>query len=255
MTIEVFQFPCLQDNYGYLVHDHKTGLTASIDTPGVKTIMSALQEKNWTLTHIFNTHHHWDHVDGNLELKDLTGCKIIGSSIDEDRIPGIDIRVKDGEKILFGDHKVIINETPGHTVGHIVYHFVDQKIAFVGDTIFSLGCGRLFEGAAEQMWNSLEKIMTWPDETLIYCAHEYTQANAGFALTIEPDNQDLLQRNSEIECLRKEGRATIPTTVGLEKKTNPFLRPDSHAIQAHLEMLDQPVEKVFARIRSLKDNF
>lgn len=255
MTIEVFQFPCSQDNYGYLVHDHKSGLTASIDTPDVKEILSVLQKKSWTLTHIFNTHHHWDHVGGNLELKDLTGCKIIGSSIDKDRIPGIDVRIKDGEELRFGDHKVIIDETHGHTIGHIVYHFVDQKIAFVGDTVFSLGCGRLFEGTAEQMWNSLQKIMAWPDETLIYCAHEYTQANANFALTIEPDNQDLLQRHSDIEYLRKEGRATIPTTVGLEKKTNPFLRVSSLEIQTHLGMMGETGVKVFARIRSLKDDF
>ena len=255
MTIEVFQFPCLQDNYGYLVHDRATNLTATIDTPDVGAIRSALDEKDWVLTHIFNTHHHWDHIGGNLELKDLTGCTIIGSSIDEDRIPGIDVRVKDDEEISFGDHKVMIQETPGHTIGHIVYHFIDQKISFVGDTIFSLGCGRLFEGSAEQMWNSLQKIMQWPDETLIYCAHEYTQDNARFALSVEPENTDLKQRNLEIENLRKEGRPTIPTTVGMEKKTNPFLRPDSLEIRTQLDMLEKQDKEVFARIRSLKDNF
>jgi len=255
MTIETLQLPCLDDNYGYLVHDPKTCLTASIDSPDVDVIMSALQEKNWVLTHILNTHHHWDHTDGNLELKRLTGCQVIGSSSDEDRIPGIDVRVHDDEEFFFGENRVIIQETPGHTSGHIVYHFVDQKIAFVGDTLFSLGCGRLFEGSAEQMWSSLQKIMQWPDETLIYCAHEYTQANAGFALTIEPDNQDLLERVKQVETLRKEGRATIPITLGLEKKTNPFLRPHCPEILSRLQMRGEPVEKVFARIRALKDNY
>ena len=255
MTIEVFQFPCLQDNYGYLVHDHSANLTTSIDTPDVDAILAALQEKNWTLTHIFNTHHHRDHIGGNLALKDLTNCIIIGSSNDQDRIPGIDQRVLDGEEIYFGKNKVLVQETPGHTSGHIVFHFTDQKLAFVGDTLFSLGCGRLFEGSATQMWESLQKIMQWPDETLIYCAHEYTQANAQFAVSIEPENENLLQRVSEVEQLRKAGRATIPTTVGLEKKTNPFLRPDSLEIQTKLQMTGSPVEKVFARIRALKDNF
>ncbi len=255
MSIEVFQFPCLQDNYGFLIHDPEKGLTATVDTPDVDAIMSALKKKNWLLTHILNTHHHWDHTGGNLELKRLTGCTIIGSGVDEDRIPGIDVRVYDGEETLFGENRIIIHETPGHTVGHIVFHFIDQNTGFVGDTLFSLGCGRLFEGTAEQMWNSLQKIMQWPDETLIYCAHEYTQANAEFALTIEPENKDLQQRNLDVNHLRKEGRATVPTTVGLEKKTNPFLRPDSVEIQTHLQMTGEPVEKVFARIRSLKDNF
>jgi len=255
VSLEVSQIPCLQDNYCYLVHDQKNGLTATVDTPDVDAIMSVLKKKNWVLTHILNTHHHWDHAGGNLELKDLTGCKIIGSGVDEDRIPGIDIKIFDGEEIFFGNNRIIIQETPGHTLGHIVYHFMDQPIAFVGDTLFSLGCGRLFEGTPEQMWNSLQKIMQWPDDTLIYCAHEYTQANAEFALTIEPGNKDLQQRNIEVLRLRKEGMATIPTTVRMEKKTNPFLRPDSPEIQTNLQMTGEPVEKVFARIRSLKDNF
>ena len=255
MTIEVFQLPCIEDNYGYLVNDPETNLTASIDAPDVDVIMSALEEKNWVLTHIFNTHHHWDHTDGNLELKRLTNCQVIGSSNDQDRIPGIDVCVCDSEEFIFGENRIIIQETPGHTSGHIVYHFVDQQIAFVGDTLFSLGCGRLFEGTAVQMWNSLQKIMQWPDETLIYCAHEYTQANAEFALTIEPDNRDLQQRTIEVDRLRKDGQATVPTTLGLEKRTNPFLRPDSSEIQAQLQMIGKSVENVFARIRVLKDNF
>lgn len=255
MSIEIIQFPCLQDNYGYLIHDHDTGLTATVDTPEVDAITSALQKRNWKLTHILNTHHHFDHVDGNLELKAQTGCTIVGAKIDQKRIPGIDLCVSDGEIFLFGDNEVLIRETPGHTVGHIVYYFSDQKIAFVGDTLFSLGCGRLFEGTADQMWKSLQKIMQWPDETLLYCAHEYTQANAKFAASIEPDNKDLQQRIVEVDQLREEGNATVPTTLGIEKKTNPFLRPDSLEIRHHLGMIDNSDEEVFARIRSLKDNF
>lgn len=255
MSIEIIQLPCLQDNYGYLIHDHDTGLTATVDTPEVDAITSALKERNWKLTHILNTHHHFDHAGGNLELKAQTGCTIVGAKIDQKRIPGIDLCVSDGEIFLFGENEVLITETPGHTVGHIVYYFSDQKIAFVGDTLFSLGCGRLFEGTADQMWKSLQKIMEWPDETLIYCAHEYTQANAKFAASIEPDNKDLQQRIVEVDQLREEGDATIPTTLGIEKKTNPFLRPDSLEIRHHLGMIDNSDEEVFARIRSLKDNF
>ena len=255
MSLEVIQIPCLKDNYGYLIHDAVTGLTASVDTPDPDAILDQLKNRGWRLTHIFNTHHHWDHAGGNLDLKAKTGCRVVGAEIDQQRIPGIDHCVREGEQVLFGDHRFIVHETPGHTLGHIAYHFIDQHLAFVGDTLFSLGCGRLFEGSPDQMWTSLRKMMQWPDQTLIYCAHEYTEANARFAMTIEPDNPDLQKRYEDVKRLREEGRATIPTTIALEKKTNPFLRADSLSIQSRLNMKGAPLKEVFARIRQLKDDF
>ncbi len=255
MTIEIIQFPCLEDNYGYLIHDSEENLTVTVDSPDPVVIQQILQDKGWSLTHILNTHHHWDHAGGNLELKSLSGCTIIGSAKDAHRIPGIDIQVGEGDQFMFGNQPVLVQETPGHTLGHIVYRFPVENVSFVGDTLFSLGCGRLFEGTPNQMWNSLQKIKHWPDETLIYCAHEYTQENARFALTIDPENQDLQLRCKEVDQLRSQGRATVPTTLGLEKKTNPFLRPHSLAIRKMLDMMDASDEEVFAQIRRLKDNF
>ncbi|MFK8069078.1 MAG: hydroxyacylglutathione hydrolase [Gammaproteobacteria bacterium] len=255
MGIEVVQIPCLQDNYGYLLHDHDSGLTATVDTPEVDAIMSTLEQNHWKLTHVLNTHHHWDHIGGNLQLKEMTGCTIVGAKIDQDRIPGIDICVSDGQLFLFGHHEIVITETPGHTSGHITYYLSDQNLAFVGDTLFSMGCGRLFEGTAEQMWQSLQKLLQLPEQTLIYCAHEYTEDNGNFALSIDSENEQLLDRMSEVRALRKAGRPTIPTSLAIEKQTNPFLRPDDMEIRTCLGMLSESDELVFAQIRKLKDNF
>ncbi len=253
--LKIHMFPCLSDNYGFLLHDSENKLTAVVDTPEVSAIENALAEKKWQLTHILNTHHHWDHAGGNLELKKKTGCLIIGPRAESGRIPGIDIEVGDGDTFQFGNYTARIYDTPGHTAGHIVYYFESENLAFVGDTLFAMGCGRLFEGTAEQMWNSLQKIMQWPDDTKLYCAHEYTQENGRFALTVEPHNRDLISRMSEVDRLRKKGVPTIPTTLGMEKKTNPFLRPMSGDIQASLHMQNAPLTDVFARIRQMKDNF
>lgn len=253
--LEIHMFPCLQDNYGFLLHDADHGLTATIDTPDSGAIEKALTEKNWALTHILNTHHHWDHAGGNLELKQKTGCVIAGPRAEAARIPGIDVELGEGDVFRFGQFNARVYDTPGHTAGHIVYHFESAKVAFVGDTLFAMGCGRLFEGTAEQMWNSLQKIMQWPDDTRIYCAHEYTRANARFALTVEPENNDLKTRARDTDKLRAEGKPTIPTTLALEKKTNPFLRPASVSIRRTLNMGHKSDVEVFARIRQLKDNF
>ncbi len=255
MSIEIVQIPCLEDNYGYLLHDHDTGLTATVDTPEVDAIMTVLNENHWKLTHVFNTHHHFDHVGGNLQLKEMTGCTIVGAEIDKDRIPGIDICVRDEEIFSFGQHEIMIAETPGHTSGHIAYYLADQNMAFVGDTLFSMGCGRLFEGSAKQMWESLQKLLQWPDQTMIYCAHEYTENNGNFALSIDPENEQLLHRMTEVRVLRKAAKPTIPTTLVIEKQTNPFLRPDNLEIRDYLGMFSEPDELVFARIRKLKDKF
>jgi hydroxyacylglutathione hydrolase len=254
--IEVHMFPCLTDNYGFLLHDRESGVTAAVDTPEVEPIMQALAEKGWTLTCIMNTHHHGDHAGGNLRLKTLTGCRIIGPRADAARIPGIDVEVGDGDRFDFGGRAVEVFDTPGHTRGHIVYLLREDRIAFVGDTLFAMGCGRLFEGSPAQMWSSLGKIAAWPDDTRIYCAHEYTQANARFALTVEPGNAALAERAAEVDRLRARNRPTVPTTVALEKATNPFLRPSSRNLR---ETVGLPAAAsdvdVFARTRALKDAF
>jgi len=248
-------FPCLEDNYGYLVHDPATGSTATVDTPEVEPIERALRETGWKLTHILNTHHHFDHAGGNLELKDKTGCTIVGPKADAKRIPGIDVQVEDGDEYLFGNQKVTVFDTPGHTSGHIVFHFSDSGVVFVGDTLFSLGCGRLFEGTPGQMWNSIQKLLRLPDETAVYCAHEYTQANANFAVTVDPDNADLQNRALEIAELRAANQPTIPTSIGLERATNPFMRPDSATMRTTLGMADASDVEVFAEVRTRKDKF
>jgi hydroxyacylglutathione hydrolase len=253
--LNIHMFPCLQDNYGFLIQDGETGLTAVIDTPEVPAIEAALAAKGWQLNYILNTHHHFDHAGGNLELKQKTGCAIVGPRADAARIPGIDIEVGEGDVFALGEQTATVYDTPGHTRGHIVYHFADAKVAFVGDTLFAMGCGRLFEGTPAQMWSSLQKLMRWPDDTEIYCAHEYTQSNGRFALSVEPDNPELLTRMAEVERLRAHGVPTVPTTLGLEKLTNPFLRPMSRQLQQTVGLPDAPLVEVFAKTRALKDRF
>jgi hydroxyacylglutathione hydrolase len=253
--LKVHMFPCLSDNYGYLVHDPDSGATACIDTPDAAAIEAALRETGWSLTHILNTHHHADHAGGNMALKAATGCVVVGPRADAQRIPGIDVEVGEGDTVALGAHEATVHDTPGHTRGHIVYHFRDQAIAFVGDTLFAMGCGRLFEGTPGQMWRSLSKIMEWPDDTVIYCAHEYTEANARFALSVDPDNQALLRRAREVKALRAGGHWTVPTTLALEKATNPFLRAADPGLRAHLGMGGASDVEVFAETRRRKDSF
>lgn len=225
--IEVIQFPVLSDNYTFMIHNEADNRTAVIDPALAEPVLATLKEKGWQLDYIVNTHHHFDHTDGNMPLKQATGAKIIGYKHDAKRIPGIDIEVDDGEKINICGEEAEVIFVPGHTLGHIAYYFAESGVLFCGDTIFSLGCGRLFEGTAEQMYNSLNKLKNLPGETKIYCAHEYTEANGKFALTIEPDNVDLQQRMEEVRHLRKQGKATIPTVMELELATNTFLRAGS----------------------------
>ena len=255
MSIEVKQIPCLGDNYGFLVHDVETGATASIDTPEVAPINAALAEAGWQLTHILNTHHHADHAGGNEELKAQWGCEIIGAANDAHRIPGIDTLVTDGHAFGLGATEVRVLEVPGHTLGHIAYYLPSDNVAFVGDTLFALGCGRMFEGTADQMWASLEKLMALPDETVVYCAHEYTQANAAFAVTVEPGNVELRERVSEIARLREQGIPTVPTSIGLERRTNPFVRPASHDLQQTIDLVGADPVAIFAETRKRKDHF
>lgn len=253
--LQIAQFPCLSDNYGFLLHDPVTGLTATIDTPDADEISRQADSRGWQLSHIFNTHHHADHAGGNLALKSRYQCRVIGPANDADRIPGIDEGVADGDRLDFGGHSVAVTETPGHTTGHIVYFVPDAGAAFVGDTLFAMGCGRLFEGTPEQMWNSLQRLMAWPDQTRLYCAHEYTLANAQFALTVEPGNEALRQRAAEVKLLRDNDQPTVPTTLALEKATNPFLRPMMPGLKMAIGLADADELAVFAQTRALKDRF
>ncbi|MEE2690446.1 MAG: hydroxyacylglutathione hydrolase [Pseudomonadota bacterium] len=253
--IEIRQFPCLSDNYGYLVRDRESGETAAIDTPDAAAIDAALAGEGWRLTHIFNTHWHPDHAGGNLALKKKWGCRIIGPRGEAAKIPGLDETVGEGDTVRLGASTALVRDTPGHTLGHIVYHFAGDGAAFVGDTIFALGCGRLFEGTPQQMWSSLSKIAAMPKDTKLYCAHEYTQANARFALSVDAANDALAARAKKVDALRARGAPTVPSTVGEELATNPFLRARDSDFQAGLGMSGADPAAVFAEVRKRKDSF
>ena len=255
MALTIEQFLCRGDNYGVLVHDPEEGVTASIDAPEEKPIRDALAAKGWRLDRIFTTHHHGDHVEGNLPLKAASNCAIVGPAAEAGKIPGIDQAVRGGDTFMFGAFEVRVIDTPGHTLGHISYWLPSAGVAFVADTLFSLGCGRIFEGTPRMMWESLLKLRALPDDTIIYCGHEYTEANARFALTIEPDNAALVARAEEVRALRAAGQPTLPTTIGREKATNPFLRADMAGMGARLGMADADPAAIFAEIRRRKDNF
>lgn len=253
--LEIITLPVLTDNYIYIIHDSDAKQTAVVDPALAEPVLEVLNDKGWSLDYILNTHHHSDHIGGNLALKRLTGCKIAGAKADSDRIPGIDLPVDDGYKLALGGQTVEVMATPGHTRSHIVYFFSEQTLLFCGDTLFAMGCGRLFEGTPAQMWHSLNKIKTLPVDTQIYCAHEYTQTNGRFALTVEPGNARLRHRMIEVDRLRGLDLPTIPTTLDEELATNPFLRVESSEIQQNLGLtLQNPVE-IFARLRCLKNNF
>lgn len=254
--LQIHQLPVLTDNYIYLLHEPISGETAVVDPAVAEPVMEALQNYGWQLDYVFNTHHHGDHVGANVTLKHRTGCKIVGAAADRARIPGIDIAVSDGETIKLGRQSFQVIATPGHTSGHIVYYCADSKALFCGDTLFSLGCGRLFEGSAEQMWHSLQKLKTLPGDTRIYCAHEYTQANGRFALSVEADNPELQQRITEVAELRHHNQSTLPSTMALELATNPFLREHSPNLRQAVAASDSDSPaQVFAKVRLLKDQF
>jgi len=250
------QIPVLTDNYVYLAHDPASGDTAVVDPAVAPPVLERLEAKGWRLTHILNTHHHNDHTGGNLALKQATGAQIVGHRKDSQRIPGIDIEVGDGESFLLGAAAAMVIEVPGHTVGHIAFWFPASHALFCGDTLFALGCGRLFEGTGEQMWHSLRKFQSLPDDTLVYCAHEYTEANARFARTVERHNQDLIDRIAIIKDLRQHHKPTVPSTLGVERKTNPFLRADVESVKAGVGLPPEAdPAHVFTEIRRRKDVF
>jgi hydroxyacylglutathione hydrolase len=253
--LEILQIPVLKDNYVYLIHDGETGETAAVDPAEADPVLEALAANGWTLTHVLNTHHHGDHVGGNLELKRRTGCRIVGSERDLNRIPGIDVAVGETAVFKLGNAEVRVFDVPGHTRAHIAFWFAGADALFCGDTLFALGCGRLFEGTPEEMWRSLEKLRVLPPETKVYCAHEYTQSNARFALTVEPGNAALKERASQINELRRQNKPTVPSTLKEELATNPFLRPESEEIRSNLGMTNADSVDVFAELRRRKDMF
>jgi len=255
MTAEISLFPCLSDNYGVLIHDSDTGATASIDAPEAAPVEAALKATGWKLTDILVTHHHHDHTGGIQALKDKYKCRVVAPVANGAKIPAVDEAMREGDKVSVGKLSARVIETPGHTLDHIAYWFHGDKIAFVGDTLFSIGCGRVIEGTPEMMWRSLVKLRDLPNDTEIYCGHEYTAANIRFARTIEPDNPVLAAREAQVRRLIAEGEPTIPVTIGDEKLANPFLRADQPEVAACCNLTGQSAAKVFAEIRERKNKF
>lgn len=255
MTLKIEQFICRSDNFGVLLHDPDSRETAIIDAPEEAPIIAAIERTGWRPTNLLVTHHHPDHVAANEALKSRFGVTVIGPAAEADRIPGIDRKVGDGDTVRICGETARVIATPGHTAGHIVYHFPESGILFAADTLFALGCGRVLEGTMAEMHESLEKLKALPPETIVYCGHEYTQSNARFALTIDPDNALLRERAREIDALRQQGLPTLPTTIAIELATNPFLRTGDPTIRQNLGMAEASNAEVFAEIRKRKDAF
>ncbi|WP_298852561.1 hydroxyacylglutathione hydrolase [uncultured Ruegeria sp.] len=255
MPLEIVTIPCLSDNYAFLAHDAVNGQTALIDAPEATPVLNVLDDRGWTLSHVLLTHHHWDHVDGLAKILAEHPAKVIGAAADAHRLPPLDQQVTEGESFDIGGEPVQVLDVSGHTDGHIAFYMPQSAAVFTADSLMALGCGRLFEGTPAQMWVSLNKLAALPDNTLVCSGHEYTQSNAKFAITVDPDNQALKDRVADIDRARAAGKATVPSTLALEKATNPFLRAADPAIQAHLGMVGADPEVVFAEIRGRKDRF
>lgn len=255
MAFEIVRVPCFVDNYVWLLREATSGAVGVVDPADPEPVRRELDRRGWRLTHILNTHHHNDHVGGNRALKAATGCIIVGPRADRERIPGIDVALGDGERWSLGAEEAVVYDVPGHTRGHIAFWFAGAHALFCGDTLFLMGCGRLFEGTPAQMWASLSRLRALPDDTEVYCAHEYTQSNARFARHADPENAALARRAAEVDAARARGEATVPATLGLEKATNPFLRADDATLaRAHGFDGRDPVA-VFAHLRKAKDEF
>ncbi|HEY4134954.1 MAG TPA: hydroxyacylglutathione hydrolase [Alphaproteobacteria bacterium] len=253
--LEIRRAPALTDNYLWLVREPLSGFVAVVDPAEAAPVEAALATLGWRLTHILNTHHHKDHTGGNLALKAKWNAAVVGPAADAERIPGIDVQVGDGETYRFGEESAEVFDVPGHTRGHIAFWFPDSDALFCGDTLFALGCGRLFEGTPAQMWHSLGKFNAMPDETRVFCAHEYTQSNARFALTVDGANPALQARARAVDAARAKGEATVPSTLGEERATNPFLRADDPALARAVGLDASDPVAVFAEVRQRKDNF
>ena len=241
MSLDVVRIPVLSDNYVWLVRETMSGAVMVVDPAVAEPVLAKAADLGWKITHIWNTHWHPDHTGGNAAIKEATGCVIVGPAAEAERIPTLDVQVRGGDVVLFGTTEAQVIDVPAHTAGHIAFHFADDGIAFVGDTLFAMGCGRLFEGTAEQMFDNMRKLEALPDNTAIYCAHEYTQSNGRYALTAEPGNAALIARMNDVDAARSRGEPTVPTTIALERATNPFMRAASVA--------------ELAERRAAKDNF
>ncbi|MCB9992314.1 MAG: hydroxyacylglutathione hydrolase [Hyphomicrobiaceae bacterium] len=255
MPLQIKTFSCRSDNFGFLAHDEATGETAAIDAPHAGPIIDALEAEGWRLTHLLITHHHADHTEGLAELKAKYGCTAYGPMAEVDRIAGLDELLDASHMLDLGETRLEIIETPGHTLGHICYFDPTGLSLFCGDALFSLGCGRMFEGSPEPMWEGLKRLRALPDETMVHCGHEYTIANARFAMSIDPDNGALKRRAAEAQTLRDAGKATVPFRLGDDKKANPFLRADDPGLMAKMGMAGAQPFEVFAAIRKAKDSF
>lgn len=254
MTLEIHQFLCLTDNFGVLIHEPETGATAAIDAPETAPILKALAEKHWRLTDILVTHHHADHVQGIPGLKTaFPQVRVVGPAKEAAKIGRLDQTVEDGDVVLLGSHQAKVIEVPGHTLGHVAYWFEADGILFSGDTLFAMGCGRGFEAPAEVLYHSLMKLAALPGATLIYCGHEYTLANARFARGVDPANENLKKRESDVAALRAAGKFTLPTRMDLERATNPFLRASEPAVQASVGLAGADPAQVFAALRERKN--
>ena len=240
MALEIVRVPVLSDNYAWLVHDPASGGTVAVDPGEAAPVQAAAAARGWTIDQVWTTHWHPDHTGGNAALQ-AAGARITGPAAEAAKIAGLDVEVGEGDTVRIGGHAAIVLHVPGHTAGHIAFHFVDAQAIFTGDTLFAMGCGRLFEGSAADMFANMQRYAALPDATQVYCGHEYTQANGRYARAVEPDNADVAARMDEVDRLRADGEPTIPTTIGLERATNPFLRA---ADVAH-----------FARLRAGKDEF
>lgn len=255
MPLEILTIPCLEDNYAYLAHDPATGATVAVDVPEAGPLISALRDRGWSLTDVILTHHHWDHVDGLGDLLAAHPARVIGAAADAHRLPPLDLAVAEGDTIAIGNETGHVLDVSGHTVGHMAVHFPGSGAVFTADSLMALGCGRVFEGTMPQMWESLSKLAALPPDTTVCSGHEYTAANARFALSVDPDNAALQARAAQIDAARAQNRPTVPSQLSEELATNPFLRASDPALKSALGMANAPDRDVFAEIRTRKDNF
>jgi hydroxyacylglutathione hydrolase len=255
MPLEIVTVPCLSDNYAYLAHDPETGATALVDVPEAAPILAALEDQGWTLDTVFITHHHADHSQDLPEILARHPAKVVGNKADAERLPPLDVAVAEGDSIAIGAQKGRVIDVSGHTIGHLAFYFPDAAVAFTADSLMALGCGRVFEGTHDQMHASLSKLAALDPDTLVCSGHEYTSANAAFALTVDPDNAELRARAAEVEAARAAGKPTVPSRLSVELATNPFLRASDPALQRAVGMEGADPVAVFTEIRNRKDRF